>query len=82
MWGGPARATPRGAARALQAAFEKGAPGNGWEMHVDTCWDPIRTHPLFIKWMKPKGEVAPRPVYFFGPTICSLVCTWNCRKFA
>ena len=43
------------AVRTLQAVFEKGAPWNGSEMHVDTCWNPIRTYPPFAELMKPKG---------------------------
>jgi tetratricopeptide (TPR) repeat protein len=44
-----------GAVRELQAAFAKGNPWNGNAMHVDACWDPIRTHPAFVEWVKPKG---------------------------
>ena len=44
-----------GAVRELQAGFAKGNPWNGTEMHLDTCWDPIRAYPPFIEWMKPKG---------------------------
>jgi TolB-like protein len=44
-----------GAVRELQAAFAKGNPWNGSAMHLDTCWDPIRTHPAFVEWVKPKG---------------------------
>jgi hypothetical protein len=44
-----------GAVRELQAAFAKGNSWNGSAMHVDACWDPIRTHPAFVEWVKPKG---------------------------
>ena len=44
-----------GAVRELQAAFAKGNAWNGTAMHVDACWDPIRTHPAFVEWVKPKG---------------------------
>jgi tetratricopeptide (TPR) repeat protein len=44
-----------GAVRTLQAAFAKGSPWNGTDMHVDTCWDPIRAYPPFVELMKPKG---------------------------
>ena len=44
-----------GAVRELQAAFAKGNPWNGSAMHLDTCWDPIRTYPAFAEWVKPKG---------------------------
>ena len=44
-----------GAVRELQAAFAKGNAWNGSAMHLDACWDPIRTHPAFVEWVKPKG---------------------------
>jgi hypothetical protein len=44
-----------GAVRELQAAFAKGNAWNGTAMHLDTCWDPIRTYPAFVEWLKPKG---------------------------
>jgi tetratricopeptide (TPR) repeat protein len=44
-----------GAVRELQAAFAKGNPWNGSAMHVDACWDPIRSYPAFVEWVKPKG---------------------------
>ena len=44
-----------GAVRELQAAFAKGNAWNGGAMHLDTCWDPIRTYPAFVEWVKPKG---------------------------
>jgi TolB-like protein len=44
-----------GAVRELQAAFAKGNAWNGSAMHLDTCWDPIRTYPAFVEWVKPKG---------------------------
>jgi tetratricopeptide (TPR) repeat protein len=44
-----------GAVRELQAAFAKGNAWNGSAMHVDACWDPIRTYPQFVEWLKPKG---------------------------
>jgi hypothetical protein len=44
-----------GAVRELQAAFAKGNAWNGGVMHLDTCWDPIRTYPAFVEWVKPKG---------------------------
>ena len=43
------------AVRELQAAFAKGNAWNGNAMHVDACWDPIRTYPPFVEWLKPKG---------------------------
>ena len=44
-----------GAVRELQAAFAKGNPWNGGAMHLDSCWDPIRSYPPFVEWLKPKG---------------------------
>jgi tetratricopeptide (TPR) repeat protein/TolB-like protein len=44
-----------GAVRELQAAFAKGNPWNASAMHLDSCWDPIRTYPPFVEWIKPKG---------------------------
>jgi tetratricopeptide (TPR) repeat protein len=44
-----------GAVRELQAAFAKGNAWNGSAMHLDVCWDPIRTYPAFVEWVKPKG---------------------------
>ena len=43
------------AVRALQAAFVQGRGWPGAEMHLDSAWDPIRTHPRFQEFMKPKG---------------------------
>jgi hypothetical protein len=40
---------------AEQAAFSKGSPWNGSAMHLDSCWDPIRSYPPFVEWMRPKG---------------------------
>jgi TolB-like protein len=44
-----------GAVRELQAAFAKGNRWNGSSMHLDVCWDPIRTYQPFVEWIKPKG---------------------------
>jgi serine/threonine protein kinase/tetratricopeptide (TPR) repeat protein/TolB-like protein len=44
-----------GAVRALQAAFDQGKGWDAAEMHLDRCWDPIRSHPGLVEWMKPKG---------------------------
>jgi tetratricopeptide (TPR) repeat protein/TolB-like protein len=44
-----------GAVRELQAAFAKGNAWNGSAMHLDACWDPIRSYPAFVEWVKPKG---------------------------
>jgi tetratricopeptide (TPR) repeat protein/TolB-like protein len=44
-----------GAVRELQAAFAKGNAWNGGAMHLDACWDPIRSYPAFVEWVKPKG---------------------------
>jgi len=44
-----------GAVRALQAAFGQGDSWDGTEMHLDTVWDPIRSHPAFVEFMRPRG---------------------------
>ena len=44
-----------GAVRELQAALAKGNAWSGTAMHTDACWDPIRAHPAFVEWVKPKG---------------------------
>jgi TolB-like protein/tetratricopeptide (TPR) repeat protein len=44
-----------GAMRALEAAFAQGRGWDGTEMHLDSCWDPIRSFPAFVEWVKPKG---------------------------
>ena len=44
-----------GAVRALQAAYTQGRGWPGAEMHLDSCWDPIRAYPPFQEFMKPRG---------------------------
>ena len=44
-----------GAVRALQAAHAQGTRWPGEELHLDSCWNPVRSHPAFVEAMKPKG---------------------------
>ena len=43
------------AVKALQAANAQGWRWNSLDLHRDTCWNPIRSHPAFVEAMKPKG---------------------------
>jgi tetratricopeptide (TPR) repeat protein len=44
-----------GAVKALQAANAQGWRWNSVDLHLDACWNPIRSHPAFVEVMKPKG---------------------------
>jgi predicted Zn-dependent protease/TolB-like protein len=44
-----------GAVRALQAAQAQGTKWPSEELHLDSCWNPVRSHPAFVEAMKPKG---------------------------
>jgi len=44
-----------GAVRALEASISRGWGFSNLEMHLNYAWDPIRDHPPFVEWMKPKG---------------------------
>ncbi len=43
-----------GAVRALEAAHRQGWMWNSGELHLDACWNPIRSQPAFIELLKPK----------------------------
>ncbi len=44
-----------GAVRALQAAFGQGYSWKATEMHLDAAWNPIRNHPGFVEFVRPRG---------------------------
>ena len=43
------------AVKALQAAHAQGWRWNAAELHLDSCWNPIHSHPAFVEAMKPTG---------------------------